>query len=60
MSKKNLFWLLIVFGSLLNLCAIGAVIGIYVSFCVGIGIASLVMLIITGVVLLRMDNGEEL
>jgi len=34
--------------------------GVYVSFCVGIGIASLVMLIITGVVLLRMDNGEEL
>ena len=60
MSKKNLFWLLIVFGSLLSLCALGAVMGVYVSFCVGIGIASLVMLIITGVVLLRMDNGEEL
>jgi len=60
MTKKNLYWLLIVFGSLLNLCAIGAVIGIYVSFCVGIGIASLVMLIITGVGLLRMDSGEEL
>jgi len=60
MSKKNLFWLLIVFGSLLNLCAIGAVIGIYVSFCVGIGIASLIMLIITGAALLRIEGSEEL